>query len=150
MRCYGKTCWGNRLGTHWELKGHIMGKHWECGEKEKENPSPPHPHFPKLRRKKKARHLECMLGASHLVHEISLPKKSSSPFLACANTLCKQHLAYSSLFFYCPNFRLYYFSTKVATIFKPKKSVVGICFLALKKQLTQMIHYHLIKLYYYV
>jgi hypothetical protein len=30
--------------------------------------------------------LSCMLGPSHCLHEISLPKKSLSPFLAWANT----------------------------------------------------------------
>ncbi len=76
-----RTCWG----THWELGEHIekqMRTHWELKgnsgntlgtrEKWKKNPSPP----PKLKReKKKARHVECMHGPSHWLHEISLPKR---------------------------------------------------------------------------
>jgi hypothetical protein len=52
---------GNTLGTwgtYWEpdkeLIGNLKGTHWEPG--------------------KKGKHLECMLGPSHWLHEISLPK----------------------------------------------------------------------------
>jgi hypothetical protein len=38
----------------------------------------------------KARHLGCMLGPSHWLHEKSLFKKSLSPFLAQVNTACKE------------------------------------------------------------
>jgi hypothetical protein len=72
-----RTCWGihwefgehieNLTRTHWELEGNIVGTHWEPG--------------------KKGKHLECMLGPSHCLHEISLPKRVGSPFLARANTL---------------------------------------------------------------
>jgi hypothetical protein len=87
VRCYGKTCWG----THWELKREHKGKTLGTREKRKKIlPLLPTPTLLNLEGRK-ARHLETMLGASHWVHEISLPKRvSSSPFLACANTLCKQ------------------------------------------------------------
>jgi hypothetical protein len=68
------------MGTHWELgernenlmgtlKWNVVGTHWEPGEK-----IPPLPRPPNLKGKK-ARHLECMLGPSHWLHEISLPKR---------------------------------------------------------------------------
>jgi hypothetical protein len=70
---------GNTLGTwgtylkplkiHWELKGHILRTHREQGGKKF---LPPHPN---LKSKKKARHIECMLGPSHWLHEISLPRR---------------------------------------------------------------------------
>jgi hypothetical protein len=51
VRCYRKTCWG----TYWEPIGNLKGTEWENignqGEKKKD-PCPPHPHSPKLRRKK--------------------------------------------------------------------------------------------------
>jgi len=80
VRCYqehvGGTHWdlgehiGNLMGTHGELKRNMVGTHWEPGKNEK-NPLPPPP--PNLR-EKKARHLECMLGSSHWLHQIYLPK----------------------------------------------------------------------------
>jgi hypothetical protein len=45
---------------------------------------------------KKTRHLDCMLGPSHGLHEISLPKRAS-PFLAWSNTHCKEHPTYRIL-----------------------------------------------------
>jgi len=61
---------GNILGTHLELEGNIVQTNWEAAENEKK--SLPHP--PQNIKGKKARHLECMLGPSHWLHEISLPK----------------------------------------------------------------------------
>ncbi len=58
---------GNLMGTHWELKGNIIGTHWD--QDFFTNPSPPN------LKGKKARHFECMLGPSHWLHEISLPKR---------------------------------------------------------------------------
>jgi hypothetical protein len=40
----------------------------------REKKFPPPPALPNIKGKK-ARHLECMLGPSHWLHEISLPKK---------------------------------------------------------------------------
>jgi len=65
------------MGTHWELKRNIVG--WEPGENEKK--ILPTPLSQKLKRKKKARHLECMLGPSNnWRHEIFSSQESSSPF----------------------------------------------------------------------
>jgi len=58
------------LGTHWELERNIVRTHWEAGKIEKKSLPPP----PQNIKGKKARHLECMLGLSHWLHEISLPK----------------------------------------------------------------------------
>jgi hypothetical protein len=65
-----RTCWGthwelgehieNLMRTHWELEGNIVGTHWEPG--------------------KKGKHLECMLGPSHWLHEISLPTRVGHHF----------------------------------------------------------------------
>ncbi len=54
MRCYGEHA-GEHIGT----RGNFL------------KPSPPQ----NLKGKKKARHLECLLGPSHWLHEISLPKR---------------------------------------------------------------------------
>jgi hypothetical protein len=70
--------------------GNIVRTHWEPGKNEKKYS----PHHPKLKRKK-ARHLVCMLGPSHLLHEISLPKEFIT-ILAWADTLCKEHTTYST------------------------------------------------------
>jgi hypothetical protein len=43
---------------------------WEAAKNEKKSPPPP----PQNIKGKKALHLECMLGPSHWLHEISLPK----------------------------------------------------------------------------
>jgi hypothetical protein len=65
-----RTCWGthwelgehieNLTKTHCELEGNIVRTHWEPG--------------------KKGKHLECMLGPSHWLHEISLPKRVGHHF----------------------------------------------------------------------
>ncbi len=60
-------CYGEHVGEHIE---NLMRTHWELGE----NDAPPLPPTPKLKWKK-ARHLECMLGPSHWLREISLPKR---------------------------------------------------------------------------
>jgi len=70
VSCYGEHV-GEHIGNlknlmeiHWELKGNTLG----TKEKWKKNP------FVFLKGKK-TRHLECMLGPSHWLHEISLPKR---------------------------------------------------------------------------
>jgi hypothetical protein len=67
---------GKILGTHWELERNIVQTHWEAGKNEKKSllPPPPSPK-PQNIKGKKTRHLECMLGPSHWLHEISLPKR---------------------------------------------------------------------------
>ncbi len=66
---------GNTLGTR---------------EKWKKNPSPKKSNW----KEKKVRHLDCMLGPSHWLHEISLLKRVCHQFLAWANnnTSGKEHL----------------------------------------------------------
>jgi hypothetical protein len=49
------------MRTHWELKRNIMGTHWEPGKNEKKILP-----LSNLKRGKKARHLECMLGPGQL------------------------------------------------------------------------------------
>jgi hypothetical protein len=65
-----------------------MGTYWEPKINEKKILPPPPPAL--NLKGKKASHLECL----HWLHEISLPQKSWSPFLAWANSLCKQHPTY--------------------------------------------------------
>jgi len=81
--CYGKYVGehngnlGNISGTQPKLIGNflrahsenILGAHWEPVNFFKKNPSPPN------LKGKNARDLEHMLGASHWLHEISLPKR---------------------------------------------------------------------------
>ncbi len=62
---------GKILGTHWELERNIVQTHWEVGKNEKKSLFPP----PQNIKGKKTRHLECMLGPSHWLHEIPLPKR---------------------------------------------------------------------------
>jgi len=73
VRCYGEHLGEHirkLMRTHWGLKRNIVGTQWEPGKmKKKCFPSPPS----KLKRKK-PRHLECMLGPSNWLHAISLPK----------------------------------------------------------------------------
>jgi hypothetical protein len=69
---------GKILGTHWELERNIVRTHWEAGKNEKKILPPLHP--PNIKGKK-AGHLECMLGPSHWLHEISLPKRLWHHFL---------------------------------------------------------------------
>jgi hypothetical protein len=59
---------GNPLGTLREHNENTLG----TKVKFKKNPPPPPP--PNLKGKK-TMHLECMLGPSHWLHEISLPKR---------------------------------------------------------------------------
>jgi hypothetical protein len=66
-------------------------------EKRNLSPQPPTHTQKNYLKGKKARHLECMLGHSNWMHAISLPKKSSSPFLAWANTPCKEYPTYELL-----------------------------------------------------
>jgi hypothetical protein len=47
----------NILGTHWELEGNMLG----TKEKILALPPPPPP-FSKLKRKRKSRHVECMMS----------------------------------------------------------------------------------------
>jgi len=63
------------MGTHWELEGNIVGTHWEHRKNEKKNP-PPQPNF----KKKESKCLECMLGPSYWLHEISLPIRAPHHF----------------------------------------------------------------------
>jgi len=55
------------MGTHWELERNIVRTHWELGK-------------PPNLKGKKSRHLECMLGPSHWLHEISIPKRVQHHF----------------------------------------------------------------------
>jgi hypothetical protein len=77
-------------GTCWEpignLKGNILRTHWEAGKYEKI----PHPLPSKHKRKK--RHLECMLGPSRWLHEISLPKRLGHHFWPGLTPLAKNTL----------------------------------------------------------
>jgi hypothetical protein len=92
-----RTCWGTHwelgedigslMGTHWEPEGNIIKTHWELGRNVK-NPSP----LPQNLKGKKTRHLECMLGPSHWLHEISLPKKVCHHFLSSLTPLAKNTL----------------------------------------------------------
>jgi hypothetical protein len=62
---------GNISGTHLELERNIVQTNWEAAKNEKKiSPHPP----PQNIKGKKTWHLECMLGPSHWLHEISLPK----------------------------------------------------------------------------
>jgi len=79
---------GKRLrnwGTYWELEGNTVRTHWEEG-REWETPPPP------KHKKKKARHLECMLGPSRRLHEISLPKRLGHHFWPGLTPLAKNTL----------------------------------------------------------
>ncbi len=49
---------------------------------------------PQMCTRVKARHLEYMLGPSHWLREICLPKRVCHNFLAWANTYCKEHHTY--------------------------------------------------------
>jgi hypothetical protein len=63
-------------GTSWEPIGNLKGTYCEhirkLGKMTKKSLSPPCPTPPKTSKEKKARHLECMFGPSHCLHEISL------------------------------------------------------------------------------
>jgi hypothetical protein len=62
------------MGTHWELKRNIIVG-WEPGKNEKK--SSPKTLSQKLKRRKKAGHLECMLGGLPIIGcmKFSLPKR---------------------------------------------------------------------------
>jgi hypothetical protein len=64
MRCCGK-----HVEEHIGNLGNIVGSQWEPGKNEKKSFHPPN------LKGKKARQLECMLGLSHWLHEICLPKR---------------------------------------------------------------------------
>jgi len=74
VRCYGEHVeehngnLKNLMKSHWKLERNIVKTHWEPRKNEKKS-------FPPELKKKKARHLECMLGPSHWLHEISPPKR---------------------------------------------------------------------------
>ncbi len=81
VRCYGEhvgePIWnlGNILGTWWESIGNLKGTWNTLGTREKWKKKTFHPSpFPQTY-KEKARHLDGMLGPSHWLHEISLPKR---------------------------------------------------------------------------
>jgi len=59
----------NIVRTNWELERSIVRTNWEPGTNEKKSFIPPY------LKGKKARHLKCMLGPFHWLHEISLPKR---------------------------------------------------------------------------
>jgi hypothetical protein len=69
---------GNILRTWWEPIERLKGTYWEPRENEKK--FPPRPPPLQTLKEKKARHLECMLWASHWLHEISLPKRVGHHF----------------------------------------------------------------------
>jgi len=96
VRCYGGHVGksiaklGNIMGTHWELEGNILRTHWEAKENDKKISLP----LPPLQNieGKKARHLECTLGPSHWLHEISFPKRFGHHFWPRLTTLAKNTL----------------------------------------------------------
>jgi hypothetical protein len=54
---------GNSLGTHWVLKGTIVGTHLEQGKNENKSfPPPPHPPSPPKLKEKKQGTLSACLG----------------------------------------------------------------------------------------
>ncbi len=74
---YGiKVSWyGEHVGEHIGNLGNILEPDREPGKNEKK-PLP----LLNLKRGEKARHLECMLGPSHWLHEISFPKRVGQHF----------------------------------------------------------------------
>jgi hypothetical protein len=76
------------MGTHWELKGNIVGTHWEPGKKEKKIlPAPPL--LPKLKRKKSKSPLSACLGLLIGCKKFLFPKEFLTIF-GGANTPCKE------------------------------------------------------------
>jgi hypothetical protein len=57
-----------------KIQVNTLGTHWEQGKNEKKNSFPTTP-TQNLKGRKALRHLECMLGPSNWLHEISLPKR---------------------------------------------------------------------------
>jgi hypothetical protein len=88
----------NITRTHWELKGKIVGTHWEPGKNEKKKKTSPN-------LKVKKSNTTC-LGLPIGCIKFLFAKKSSSSFLAWANTPCKR-VAY----LFTSNWK-YYFCTK--------------------------------------
>jgi hypothetical protein len=72
---------GNQLGTWREHSANTLGS----PEKWKKNPPPP-------TQKEKKQGLECMLGPSHWLHEISLPKRLGHHFWPGLTPLAKNTL----------------------------------------------------------
>ncbi len=79
VRCFGERV-GNTLRTwwtYWEPNGNLMGTYgntlWTREKWKKILP-------PTNLKGKKTRHFDCMLGASHWLHEISLPKRVHQHF----------------------------------------------------------------------
>ncbi len=66
---------GKILKTHWELERNIVRTHWAVGKNEKKFFPLPPPTPPQNIKEKETRHLECMVGPSHWLHEISLSKR---------------------------------------------------------------------------
>jgi hypothetical protein len=73
VRRYGKNI-GNPLGTWKEHSANTLGSREKLKRKSLSPPLPA-PHPPQNIKGKKERHLEWMLGPSHWLHEISLPKR---------------------------------------------------------------------------
>jgi hypothetical protein len=65
------------MRTNWEIQVNTLGTHWEQGKNEKKKKKKKsYPTTPTQNLKgRKARHLECLLGPSDCLHEISLPKR---------------------------------------------------------------------------
>jgi len=97
-KAYGikARCYGEHVGKYIEnfvnillnRLGNLKGTQWEPGKNEKILPSQT-----KLKKKKEA--LECMLGPSHWLHEISLPKEFIIIFWAGLIPPCKEHPTYT-------------------------------------------------------
>ncbi len=101
-----RICWGtnlelgehirNLMRIHWELKRNIehIGNQ---GKMKKENLPPHLPNSPSPQTyKEKARHLDGMLGPSHWLHEISLPKRVHHHFWPGLVRLAKNTLLIES------------------------------------------------------
>jgi hypothetical protein len=78
------------MGTDWQLKGNTLGTK---GKWEKISHTHPHP-SPQNSKGKKARHLECMLGLSNWLYEISLHKRVCHHFWPGLIALAKNMLTY--------------------------------------------------------
>jgi hypothetical protein len=81
------------MKIHWELKKE-HGIHWELGENEEKKPSTPH--TPQNLQGKSKAHLDGMLGPSHWLHEISLPKRVHHHFWPKLLRLAKNTLLIES------------------------------------------------------
>ncbi len=98
VRCYEEHAGehirnlGNILATHSEFECNLVGTHWEARKNGKHSSPPSPPPTPQNFKGKKARHLECMLGPSHWLHEISLPKRVRHRFQPALISLAKNTL----------------------------------------------------------